>query len=674
MMSWDTILWAATVAGVFGGATLFAEKLMSRQRHDDIAALIHLRDDCTWVDRFLSAFDALFTARNFSLARLVRSIAATAFGVLALWVLFDPILGLMDTRADQVLPLWQALTIGIAINFLADFLSLAETRWVLNRFRHVRSVLGHVALLLVDFVFTAVVIWVAIALFRMTQGEPVLHPVELIMAYSAYAIFFYSTFLTSVWAWGYALAILVVRILSSKPVEDISNFEKPFAWLAGLVSVMVFGMLLAFEMLGRALPDDIGLQSCTAFGGTLCTHEARLTTDQERILVLLSRACETGDTAQCLPAFNRLGTREGIQAARLLEAACQFHNSMSACNTAGVLYAQGLGMAQNFFRARDLYTRACEGGNMFGCSNLGWFYEVGRAVPRDIARAYRLFDYACERDHMPACRNLADLYARGRGVVSDVTKARTLYLRACDDSYLPACSRLGRSYLNAVESEPNLELAKHYFTRACEGEDASGCYELGMIHYDTAYQVPEDQGPDSNDVSQPCGNEEINDCVVEPVIVVAVELSHPEELAAADTLFRQACRLENFSACRLSAETSIALGFGIPQEISDQENQLGAGCDSGRMLDCMSLVRFYEEVLYGSRLDGSDASVLTTGILSRACDSGQITACNKVAWRYETGYGLVQEDLDRAHRMYALACEGGIGDACDSLRALPQTE
>ena len=190
MISWDYVVWAATVAGFFGGATLFAEKLVSRTRNDELAELIHLRDDDTWVTRFISAFDALFTAGNFTTSRLLRSIAATAFGIVSLWVLFDPILGLIESRANQSLSLWQAILVGVSINFAADFISLAETRWLLNRFRYVRSLFGHAALLLADIIFTGTVIWLALALAMVMEGVPVLHPAELAFGYTAYSVFF----------------------------------------------------------------------------------------------------------------------------------------------------------------------------------------------------------------------------------------------------------------------------------------------------------------------------------------------------------------------------------------------------------------------------------------------------------------------------------------------------
>jgi len=547
MISWDSIIWAATVAGVFGWATLMAEKLVSRQRGDDIAALIHLRDDDTWVERFLSAFDALFTPGNFSLARLVRSVVATAFGVVALWVLFDPILGLMETRADQIIPLWQAFALGIVINFVADFLSLAETRWLLNRFRHVRSLLGHGLLLLADLLFTAMVIWAAIALFRLMQGESVLHPVELIVGYSAYAIFFYSTFLTSIWAWGYASAILFVRILSSKVVERISNFEQPFAWLACVVSVMVFGLLLGFEVLTRTLPDDMDSRICNTFGGVLCTHEARLTEDEARVIALLTRACQTGDPSQCRAAYDRLGTTEGPQAANLLETACNLQGDMRACNSAGYLYDEGLGVAQDLARAHEFFTRACDGGDLDGCNNLGGLYFSGRGVSQDYARAHEFYTRVCDRGEMNGCNNLGFLYHNGLGAAQDYARAGELFTRACDGGDMFGCNNLGLLHEDGLGVAHDYARAHEFYNRACDSGFVSGCYNLGYL-YQIGLGAAQDHARARDLYSRACEGGDVFGCyslghLYQHALGVAQDYSRAHEF------FYRACEGGITSAC-----------------------------------------------------------------------------------------------------------------------------
>jgi len=55
----------------------------------------------------------------------------------------------------------------------------------------------------------------------------------------------------------------------------------------------------------------------------------------------------------------------------------------------GVLYALGLGVAQDDVRAFEWYLRSSLKGHAGAQSGIGWYYEVGRGMPApDLVRAY----------------------------------------------------------------------------------------------------------------------------------------------------------------------------------------------------------------------------------------------------------------------------------------------
>jgi hypothetical protein len=66
-----------------------------------------------------------------------------------------------------------------------------------------------------------------------------------------------------------------------------------------------------------------------------------------------------------------------------------------ACNDLGVLYANGNGVPQNYFRAAALYSKACDGGNPIACTNLGNFYRLGIGVAKDTGKALQLITKGC---------------------------------------------------------------------------------------------------------------------------------------------------------------------------------------------------------------------------------------------------------------------------------------
>jgi hypothetical protein len=69
----------------------------------------------------------------------------------------------------------------------------------------------------------------------------------------------------------------------------------------------------------------------------------------------------------------------------------------------------GQGVPQDFVRARDLYRRACEGGELVGCTNLGLMYEEGLGGEQDLGEARGRYQIACEGSEQLACDLLASL-------------------------------------------------------------------------------------------------------------------------------------------------------------------------------------------------------------------------------------------------------------------------
>jgi hypothetical protein len=69
-------------------------------------------------------------------------------------------------------------------------------------------------------------------------------------------------------------------------------------------------------------------------------------------------------------------------------------------------YAGGLGVVKDPYRARDLYDKACDGGDALACLSLGALYEAGDGVLQDSYRARQLFRRACDGGNEEACARL----------------------------------------------------------------------------------------------------------------------------------------------------------------------------------------------------------------------------------------------------------------------------
>lgn len=63
-------------------------------------------------------------------------------------------------------------------------------------------------------------------------------------------------------------------------------------------------------------------------------------------------------------------------------------------------------MVKDSYLARELYERACNGGDALACLSLGAMFEAGDGVLQDSYRARQLFRRACDGGRQEACARL----------------------------------------------------------------------------------------------------------------------------------------------------------------------------------------------------------------------------------------------------------------------------
>ena len=92
-------------------------------------------------------------------------------------------------------------------------------------------------------------------------------------------------------------------------------------------------------------------------------------------------------------------------ALRLLRPLAEQGNASAQYNL-GLLYANGLGVAQDHIEAAKWFLKAAEQGNTDAQNNLGAIYGEGQGVPRDMVRAYTWFSLAATAGNQSAAKNL----------------------------------------------------------------------------------------------------------------------------------------------------------------------------------------------------------------------------------------------------------------------------
>tara|TARA_R110000803_G_scaffold30213_5_gene68279 strand:+ start:458 stop:2212 length:1755 start_codon:yes stop_codon:yes gene_type:complete len=89
----------------------------------------------------------------------------------------------------------------------------------------------------------------------------------------------------------------------------------------------------------------------------------------------------------------------------------------------GGAFDQGLGVNQDYVRARKFYDEACDSAIAEACGNLGYFYDQGWGVKRDYARAREFYNKSCEGGIVGDCISLERLYANARSLTEETTLA-----------------------------------------------------------------------------------------------------------------------------------------------------------------------------------------------------------------------------------------------------------
>jgi TPR repeat protein len=71
----------------------------------------------------------------------------------------------------------------------------------------------------------------------------------------------------------------------------------------------------------------------------------------------------------------------------------------------GFMYANGLGVAQDYAAAAKWFHKAADQGYATAQNNLGMMYATGQGVAKDLVQAYMLFDLSAAQGNASAAKN-----------------------------------------------------------------------------------------------------------------------------------------------------------------------------------------------------------------------------------------------------------------------------
>jgi TPR repeat protein len=159
------------------------------------------------------------------------------------------------------------------------------------------------------------------------------------------------------------------------------------------------------------------------------------------------------------------------------------HRDAASMGNLGVFYDKGLGVAQDYAKAREWYEKAADKGDAYAMTNLGMLYSNGHGVAQDYAKAREWFEKAADEGDAKAMSDLGWLYSNGHGVAQDHAKAREWFEKAADKGEAWAMLNLGLLYHDGDGVAQDYAKARDWFEKAAEKGDAKAMLYLGVLYH-----------------------------------------------------------------------------------------------------------------------------------------------------------------------------------------------
>ncbi|MFD1158176.1 SEL1-like repeat protein [Roseovarius aestuarii] len=466
---------AFTFASIAYGAISFPISHLNKNVRENLSYWLIGAYQDTWANQFCKLFDNAFGENHLSFKCLLRSSLASIVSVVFLYFVLSEGLGVLEVRTNGNLTVLKTISIALFVNIIADYISLLETRWVLERLRRSDSRLKNALWLSTDLCLTALIIWASISIYILARGGSLIDFPELVGLFSIYSIFFYSTFITSIWSIGYLVSTSVNRIFTHTCIGRILDVEEnPGQSLAFVLAFITFWAFLACTLL--VIPDKSGRTIfdralCKLAPGSTCLHSARISENPDARRKFFVNAC----------FFEREGMCSNETMLENYKALCE-QGQKGTCGRLGKLYRDGDGVEQNYPAALVAFQKGCDLGDGWSCSWLGKLHNDGEGVTQSYPAAVTAFQEGCSLDEAWSCGRLGKLYHAGDGVEQDYPAALVAFKKGCDLDDGWSCSWLGKLHHDGVGVKQNSPAAVVAFQEGCDLDDGWSCGWLGKLY------------------------------------------------------------------------------------------------------------------------------------------------------------------------------------------------
>jgi TPR repeat protein len=163
------------------------------------------------------------------------------------------------------------------------------------------------------------------------------------------------------------------------------------------------------------------------------------------------------------------------------------HGDARSMMNLGRFYENGVGVAQDYGKAREWFEKAATKDNAAAMFNLGLLHQNGRDVAQDYDKAREWYEKAAARGYAAAMTGLGALYLKGQGMAQDYGKAREWYEKAEAQGDAAAMTGLGTLCYIAQDYGK----AREWCEKAAARDEAFAMTILGLL-YDNGQGVEQD--------------------------------------------------------------------------------------------------------------------------------------------------------------------------------------
>lgn len=296
---------------------------------------------------------------------------------------------------------------------------------------------------------------------------------------------------------------------------------------------------------------------------------------------------------------------------------------------------------QTFLQTR----KAAEAGQPKAQYNLGLMYANGVGVVQDFAQAMRWYQKSADKGYAPAQYILAGKYANGQGVERDLRKALSWYLKASEKGNSRALFKLGQMF-----SVPQDEFAAECFEKAAE----KGIVEAQMI---VGAKLEAQEGGQEKTAGWYRRAAENGFAAAQFMLGTRCQngVDGPPDLAQAIVWYRRAAR-QGYAAAQLQLGQMYLEGEGVSRDYRQAAGWLTRAAEQGEVEAQFRLAEILEK-----GLGGTADPVQAEAWYLRAAAQNDVRACLRL------GQLLEDEQPREAFEHYRRAAELGSPEACLAL-------